>query len=780
MKRLFLFVFAACLLFSFLSVQAQFRVDYGQDASISVSADERPVVHAAAKMLQDDFKKVLGGCLSYDGSSPHIYVATAGVRGFPEEVAADADSLCLHPQAFLLCVVADTLVVMGSDAHGTAYGLMQISRLLGVSPWEWWTDAMPRPLKRFALSRDFRQSEHPSVLYRGIFINDEDWGLRPWAARYEPSDVKGQIGPRTNERIFQLMLRLRTNLYWPAMHEGTEPFFLTSGNREMAARYGIFVGGSHCEPMASSTAVEWGLRGTGDYDYVHNAPAVRSFWQQRLDEVKNQEIIYTLGMRGVHDGAMQGARTVDEQRAVLSQAIADQRCMLASTVDSNLLRIPQVFIPYKEVLDVYNSGLQVPTDVTLMWCDDNYGYIRHFPTQQELSRPGGNGLYYHLSYWGRPHDYLWLGTIHPALVRHQLLTAYDRGIRRMWVLNVGDIKPAEYQLELAMDMAWNIDAFRSDEATKAHLKSFLCREFGQKMGNRLAPVMLEHYRLAHIRKPEVMGGTRVEEADRKRWSTIADLPWDASYIRRRLNDYASIATLVERLAQSLPADRLDTYFQLVQYPVQGAALHNRKLLLGQLARHGLATWAQSDEAYDSLQVLTREYNEGITNEGKWKGIMDSHPRRLPVFGRVPHTTATTVMPKSGSAIMLWNGAEATGVVKPLPYLGYENGAAELPAGKDVSFSFRAAPCDAVVEVSVLPTHPLQGSSMPVSIVLDGRELGVLDFATQGRSEQWKQNVLTNQATLCLPCIIGSAPRHSLVLRAQASGIVLDQVKLRAK
>ena len=212
----------------------------------------------------------------------------------------------------------------------------------------------------------------------------------PWSSRtYEPSKVKGEIGPRTNERIFELLLRLRANTYWPAMHECTLPFFLTKGNREAAKKYGIFIGASHCEPMACSTAYEWKRRGEGAYDYVNNAPAVYKFWEDRVKEVADQEILYTLGMRGVHDGKMQGAKTVEEQKAVIDRVFADQRGLIEKYVDKDVAKVPQVFIPYKEVLDIYHAGLQVPDDVTLMWCDDNYGYIRHFPTAEECARKGG-------------------------------------------------------------------------------------------------------------------------------------------------------------------------------------------------------------------------------------------------------------------------------------------------------------------------------------------------------------------------------------------------------
>lgn len=179
--------------------------------------------------------------------------------------------------------------------------------------------------------------------------------------------MKGEIGPRTSERIFELLLRLRANTYWPAMHECTLPFFLTKGNREIAGKYGIFIGTSHCEPMACNAAGEWKRRGQGSYDYVNNSTAVYKFWEERVKEVAGQEIFYTLGMRGVHDGKMQGAETVEEQKAVTERVFADQRRLIGKYVNKDVGKVPQVFIPYKEVLDVYHAGLQVPEDVTLMW-----------------------------------------------------------------------------------------------------------------------------------------------------------------------------------------------------------------------------------------------------------------------------------------------------------------------------------------------------------------------------------------------------------------------------
>ena len=692
-------------------------------------------------------------------------------------VSADVSALTGKKQAFLLQVLpVGKLLVAGSDSHGTAYGIMELSCLIGVSPWEWWADVTPEKKTSFVLSAEYQTLQSPSVEYRGIFINDEDWGLMPWSSQtYEPSDIKGHIGPKTNARIFELLLRLRANTYWPAMHECTLPFFLTEGNRKVAEEYGIFIGSSHCEPMVCSAAGEWRRRGQGDYDYVNNSASVYKFWEDRVKEVAQQGNIYTLGMRGVHDGQMQGAKTVAEQKAVLERVLKDQRGLLQKYVNKDVTAIPQAFIPYKEVLDIYNAGLQVPDDVTLIWCDDNYGYIRHFPTAEERARKGGNGIYYHVSYWGRPHDYLWLGTFSPYLLHQQMKLAYDRGIQKMWVLNVGDIKPAEYQIELFLDMAWNIDEVNEIGVT-AHLKSWLGREFGSNCAEELLPAMEAHYQLSYIRKPEFMGNTREEERDPK-YKVIKDLPWSEQTISERLRSYTVLSDVVERMESNIPADRQDAYFQLVKYPVQAAAQMNRKILTAQLARHSKADWKQSDAAFDSIASLTQQYNS--LQNGKWNRMMDFQPRKLPVFKRVEHTTATEPMVTDRKIFCKWNAMECT-YGKPVPYegLGYERKAAGIRKGSSLTFAFDDYGKDSVeVEIRLLPSHPLDEKQLRFAISVDEAVPQTVSYETKGRSEEWKENVLRNQAIRKVTLPINKQASHKLVITALDEGVVLDQVIL---
>ncbi len=746
-----------------------FVLDDNTRVDISINHDAS-VVNSAREMLAGDVLAVLNDTLVVSAAEGPI-IAGVGLTEYYDK----ADKAFFDEngrESFIIKVLDDgRLLIAGADSHGLAYGMLELSRLMGVSPWEWWADATPRRLDRFELPAGYTNRQAPDVDYRGIFINDEDWGLMPWSSTtMEPGNKRGVVGPLTNEKIFQLLLRLRANYYWPAMHEVTEPFFLTPGNREMAEKYGIYIGGSHCEPMASSKAVEWKRRGKGEYDYVNNRDSVMAFWEERVRDVADQEIVYTLGMRGVHDSAMKGAKTVEEQKNVLTKAIADQRDMIARYVNEDVTAVPQVFIPYKEVLDVYHAGLEVPEDVTLMWCDDNYGFIRHFPTEAEQARKGGNGMYYHVSYWGRPHDYLWLGTFSPYLLYQQMSEAYKRGVRKMWILNVGDIKPAEYQTELFMDMAWDIDAV-AEEGVEKHLENFLAREFGAAAAKELLPVVNEHYRLAFIRRPEFLGNTRTEERDRKRWNTITDLPWSDEYVKARIDDYKGLSDRVEAVAATIPAERADEYFQLVKYPVQAAAQMNDKFLYGQLARHGKADWSRSKAAYDSIVALTEIYNKG-----KWRGIMDMKPRKLPVFDPLtPDTCAETPHPALRSIAL----DSHIGKAIEHPGLGRSGKAIELPKGEAVSFDLGKLKGDSVtIVLSFLPNHPIvDGEGLKVAVSLDGSGEQTADYSTQGRSEEWKENILNMRAQRRFTFPLKGRKAHSLSITARTEGVILDEVEI---
>lgn len=803
-KRLFiglLFAFFCALTGSAkLADRENFTLQRGKNIFLVVEKNEEKVVHLAIDLLKRDVKSVLDAELTTSKlKDAHVIVGTIGQSSLLKNYTKELSSIEGHHEAFLLKVLKDgRLLVAGSDKRGTAYGVLELSRLLGVSPWEWWADATPEKREVFHLPIGYTLTQEPTVPYRGIFLNDEDWGLLPWSNdRPQPNLSQGEgvntptvnnkggksvrpIGPKTYRRIFELMLRLRANTLWPAMHECTLPFFLTEGNREAAADYSIFIGSSHCEPMVCNAAGEWERRGKGAYDYVNNSKEVYKFWEERVKEVAGQDNIYTLGMRGVHDGKMQGAKTVAEQKAVLERVLKDQRDMLAKYVNEDVTQVPQAFIPYKEVLDIYHAGLEVPEEVTLIWCDDNYGYIRHFPTAEERARKGGNGIYYHISYWGRPHDYLWLNTLSPAVAYQQMNEAYDRGIQKMWIINVGDIKPGEYLLELLMDMAWDLDGVRRI-GWQEHERRFLTREFGRSIGDELDKVMKSYYRLNYERRPEFLGNTRTEEKD-PAWKVVKDLPWSEDYILNRLDTWKELSDKVDRLSRLMLREKQDAYFHLVKYRVQGATQMNEKLLKAQLARHGKADWAESDAAYDSIVALTKIYNEGINNQGKWWGMMDHRPRKLPVFDKVKHNTVDTPMHDNDDLVQYgWHPMYCvSGNPIPCEGLGYLGTAALIPQGVSVTYESEVVAegiSDSVnIVLAFVPRHPVNDKSLRVALSIDNGEPYVVDYATKGRSEEWKVNILWNRAHRIVRVPVDSKKsRHTFTLTALDEGIILDTI-----
>ena len=805
-KRLFiglLFAFFCALTGSAkLADRENFTLQRGKNIFLVVEKNEEKVVHLAIDLLKRDVKSVLDAELTTSKlQDAHVIIGTIGQSSLLKNYTKELSSIEGHHEAFLLKVLKDgRLLVAGSDKRGTAYGVLELSRLLGVSPWEWWADATPEKREVFHLPIGYTLTQEPTVPYRGIFLNDEDWGLLPWSNdRPQPNLPQGEgvntptvnnkggrsvrpIGPETYRRIFELMLRLRANTLWPAMHECTLPFFLTEGNREAAADYSIFIGSSHCEPMVCNAAGEWERRGKGAYDYVNNSKEVYKFWEERVKEVAGQDNIYTLGMRGVHDGKMQGAKTVAEQKAVLERVLKDQRDMLAKYVNEDVTQVPQAFIPYKEVLDIYHAGLEVPEEVTLIWCDDNYGYIRHFPTAEERARKGGNGIYYHISYWGRPHDYLWLNTLSPAVAYQQMNEAYDRGIQKMWIINVGDIKPGEYLLELLMDMAWDLDGVRRI-GWQEHERRFLTREFGRSIGDELDKVMKSYYRLNYERRPEFLGNTRTEEKD-PAWKVVKDLPWSEDYILNRLDTWKELSDKVDRLSRLMLREKQDAYFHLVKYRVQGAAQMNEKLLKAQLARHGKADWAESDAAYDSIVSLTRIYNEGINNQGKWRGMMDHRPRKLPVFDKVKRNTVDTPMYSDDDLVHYgWHPMYCvSGNPIPCEGLGYLGTAALIPQGTSVIYESEVVAEGIGNSVNIVlafvPRHPVNDKSLRVALSIDDGKPHVVDYATKGRSEEWKVNILWNRAHRIVRVPVDSKKsRHTFTLTALDEGIILDEIYL---
>lgn len=783
-----------------IPVSAQVLFEKGGQTEIFVNKEEKEVVHTALEILQKDVKNVFDAQLVLASSPRHGMEIIAGTVDNPEMQAylkrneVDVPPITGQWEAFQIRKLGKKQVlVTGSDARGLAYGLLEISRMIGVSPWEWWADVTPDKRDRFLVSEIKEGQQAPSVQFRGIFLNDEDWGLTPWSAKnFEPEaqtqypvkgHFKGQIGPKTYAKVFELLLRLRANTIWPAMHEVTMPFYFVEGNREMAERYGMVVSTSHCEPMMRNSATEWDLAGKGEYNFIKNRQAVVDYWTDRLKELGHSDNIFTMGMRGKHDGRMIGVKNTHEYKDALNTVLQVQDSLLRRHINPASQEIPQQFVPYKEVLDVYRAGLEVPDHITLVWPDDNFGYIRHFPDEKERKRTGGNGVYYHTSYWGEPHDFLWLGIVQPSLMYQQMKTAYDRNMRKIWVLNVGDIKPSEYLTELFLDLAWDVNLSEYGNGSGvvfSHLGNWLDQTFGKDAGKELLPLMKDFYLLSHIRKPEFMGNTRTYD---KRYGQIADLPWSSEEINERLERFKKLSDRVEELHAAVPANRKEAYFEIIQYPVQASNEMNKKMLYAQFARHtpsdSASLWKKSDAAYDSIVSLTRRFNSLI--DGKWNAIMNFRPRGLPVFNKVNHAAASIPMASCPAPLQAWNGTEHSSVSGRhtiIDGLGYAGKAIYLGKGGTVEYKFGNFEKDSLtVEVCLVPTHAVENGKLRFAVSTDDHAPLVLDYETAEYSEEWKANILRAQAvkTARFP---SSGKKGRIKITALDEGIVIDQIRLR--
>lgn len=640
----------------------------GKPPVIYIDAADATVVNIAANALKNDLKLVAGLApeINMTGKVNVPFAVLIGTLGKSKLI----DQLVLHKkisiaeiknkwETFSISVVDNpqpginqALVIAGSDPRGTAFGVFELSKLIGVSPWYWWADVNP-VLKKDIFIKGAMVSEPPSVKYRGIFLNDEDWGLQPWAAKtLEPET--GDIGPKTYARIFELLLRLKANLIWPAMHPSTKAFYHYPGNEKTAADYSIVMGSSHAEPMLRNNVGEW-KKTMGDFNYLSNRDGVYNYWKTRVKESKNNDAIYTVGMRGVHDGAMEGVKTVKEAIPLLEKIIGDQRQLLQTYINPNVKAVPQVFTVYKEVLDIYDDGIKLPEDITLVWPDDNYGYIQRLNNEKETERSGGSGIYYHASYWGRPHDYLWLSTTHPGLIREEMMKAYQTKSNRLWILNVGDIKPAEYNMQLFLNMAYQTKPFEDSNYSKVYMQQWAGEIFGADKAVEIAAILWQYYQLAFERKPEFMGWSQTEPTTKTNYTNYNHFYY-GDEAQRRIDQYELLTTRVKALRGRIGAKDAAAFYQLVYYPVVGASLMNKKFLYRDKAmlyakqnRSSAADYAAlSKQAYDDIVKETQYYNT-VLSGGKWKNIMSMSPRNLPVY-QVPDLPATTIDPSGGWSI----------------------------------------------------------------------------------------------------------------------------------
>jgi hypothetical protein len=809
----------------------------GKAAPLLVAEGDFKVVSLAANDLAADVERVAGtkpAVTMLRGESASelrghvVLIGTLGKNPWIDALVAegklDVSAVRGKWETFLIATVerpregvAKALVIVGSDRRGTAFGVYELSQAIGVSPWHWWADVVPAKKTALYVAAGARRQGPPSVKYRGIFINDEDWGLQPWAAQtFEPEN--GGIGPKTYGKMFELLLRLKANTLWPAMHACTKPFNADPRNAALADDYAIVMGSSHAEPMLRNNVGEW-TDAKEKYNYATNREGVLSYWEERMKTNAAYESVFTLGMRGIHDSGMQGGKTPQEQIALLEQIFADQRALLKKYVKPEVEQVPQMFCAYKEVLSLFRGGLRVPDDVTVVFPDDNFGYIRDFPSATERGRKGGFGVYYHISYLGRPLSYLWLNTTPPALIWSEMRKAYDHGADRLWIVNVGDLKPAEIGTEFFLQMAWDIDRWNRENLPQ-FLVEWAAREFGREHAKEIAAIMAEYYVLNFARKPEHLQWWLPKEEPRPSKLTHDEM-------HARTHGFPAIRERAEQIFDRLSTEHRDSFFQLVLYPVVGSALANDRYFHGEAAGllrnapgtvpdQGFASWAHA--ADESLKDLTRRFNEGIAN-GKWRGFIRLEPAdddwksmriapwKVPVFskeilaqtenasGAKPEArkpavgeytanefssrkarrgeVAWQVVPglgKSGAAVTLFPmTAESFDLAKDAsvaPVLEY---AVDFPAAGNFS-----------VRVHLLPTHALvSGRGLRFGIGLDDAapQLVTLEIGDGGRA--WAQGVLAGERVVTASVQVDAAGKRTLRIYGVDAGVVIDRIGIEA-
>ena len=801
-KKTLLFLFCLCL-------TPAWAVNLKQ-CQVVVSETDVPLARKMAKVLCEDIQRVTG---VLPGVSHHAVDGDAVVLATVEHVAEQALGIDVGDlggtwERYRILTRGKRLYIIGSDPRGLAYGVLHVSERIGVSPWYWFADVPVQHSNRLDYKENFT-SKSPSVKYRGIFINDEDWGLKTWSSRNYEKEL-GDIGPKTYDKVCELILRLRGNMLAPAMHTCTGAFYSHPESQRVAAEWGIMITTSHCEPLLFNNAApsEWTRERDGEWNYVTNKATIWKKLDDRIRETAQYDNIYTMGMRGLHDEAMKGSDDPTVRARILETVFADQRQILENHKGKPVTTIPQIFVPYKEALDIYDAGLRVPDDITLVWPDDNYGYMKRVSNATENRRSGSSGVYYHISYLGTPHDYLWIGTTAPMLMYEELRKAYDAGADRYWLLNVGDIKPLEIEMQQFFEMAWDLSAFNYDNANRYQAK-WLASIFGKKYEKPFQQLLDTYYRLAWDRKPEYMGYEFEWDSEENNRLHDSGFSFDPSFGKgqrdvsavQRLADYKAISDKVDAIEQSLSHNQRPAFFEMIGYAVKSAFQMNRKYLMAQKNHEtGSAAAAQeSKEASDSLQALLRCYNTLL--DGKWNQMISEIPPGIvakyhlnPQLSDTP--TDAYRLPESQRRVVLSNKMDLSKVKAAAPFrmiegigtdwlslqMGQPTDAVQDPSSLasrhiDLPIEDVAGKDSIKLCISVVPFWPMNGErSNRFGVSVDGNAPAVCENKFQEWSYPWKLQVLENRKDFVLTLPLDrSLQRHTLSLIIGDPGQMIQKI-----
>ncbi|KAI0659591.1 hypothetical protein C8Q70DRAFT_915222 [Cubamyces menziesii] len=663
---------------AFKSSHSTFPVVQNRKATpILLSPDEWPGVQRTAFDFASDIEQVTGVKPALKNvTSPHpsyssygssvIIVGTLGKSSLIDEVVnrtkLDVSSIQGKWEAFLTKEVANPLpgiksayVMIGADKRGTIYSLYDHSEQFGVSPWYWWADVSAT--KHTELFVDSSGCSHgvPTVKYRAIFLNDEQPCLQNWAfGKFTNGTGAPLTGSPFNHffytKLFELILRLKGNYLWPGAPRSSSGFGLDDPlNQPMADWYGIVMGTSHEEPLMRSTPVEWDLLGTGPWDYSVNAQNIYNYWVEGAERSKNYENMITIGMRGAVFAKV--PLPAGEGIPLLEKAIKDQRGILMNVFNvTDVTTIPQVWTLYKEVQGYYDDGMQVPDDVTLLWSDDNWGNIRRYPLVSERNRTGGAGVYYHVDYVGQPRDYKWITSSQIEKTFEQMSAAVARDATRIWVLNVGDLKPYEMHSEFFLTYAWDADRWTPTNIG-SFVHSWAKREFDLDDSDAAEVAGIIHNLTRHNarRKPELMN------------STIYSL----TNYREAENVLAALQSLnvsSTRIYNKLPPHIQPAFFQLVYHPVHASLILTHMYIAAGL--NNLHAWQGRVSANDYLAQVEDLFEQDYALELDYHGILDgknhmmdqTHVTYFPDYWQEPQVNSMPYVTKVQSKKMPRNGA----------------------------------------------------------------------------------------------------------------------------
>jgi hypothetical protein len=589
----------------------------GRSATLYADAADFPGVLRAVRDLQADLGRVVRDSVrlrleALPATGPAVIVGTLGrsalVDRLVREGKVDTSGVAGRWEAFLQQVVDDpfpgvdrALVIAGSDKRGTIFGAYDLVRAMGVSPWTWWAD-VPVPHRPDLYVVPGRRVEAPVVRYRGLFLNDEEPALGNWVrATY------GGFNADFYEDVFELILRLKGNYLWPAMW-GKAIANDDPRSPALADEMGVVLGTSHHEPLMRAH-VEWERYGSGDWDYRTNADSLRAFWREGIERMGDHESLVTIGMRGDGDEAMTEGTAID----LLERVVADQRAIIEDVTGEPAEATPQVWALYKEVQDYYDQGMEVPGDVTLLFADDNWGNIRRLP-EPGAERPGGYGVYYHFDYVGGPRSYKWINVTQIERVWEQMHLAYEHGADRIWIANVGDLKPMEFPISFFLDYAWDPAAWPA-ERLPAYTRQWAAEQFGEEHAEEIAHLLQTYTRYNSRRTPELLTP--------ETYSLIA-----YREAERVVADYNALLATAERVGDALPEQYYDAYFQLVLHPIMASANLNELYVTvaknrlyaeqGRAATNDLA--ARARVLFERDDEISRIYHEDIAG-GKWNHMM---------------------------------------------------------------------------------------------------------------------------------------------------------------